>query len=82
MTEDSSSAKSPKAFKKGALIRVNRDAYISSLEAAASDPIPPAYIFKGPGEILNIKDEYCQVRWRMPVPDVWLKINQLESWSE
>ena len=70
-----------KAFKKGSLVRVNRQAYQSSLESKASDPLPPEYIFEGPGELLAVKGDYCQVRWRMPVPDVWLRIDQLESWA-
>ena len=41
----------------------------------------PSYIFEGPGELLAIKGEYGKVRWRMPVPDVWLRIDQLEAWS-
>ena len=38
------------SFKKGALVRVNRKAYVGSLEAAASAPEPPAYLLEGPGE--------------------------------
>jgi len=69
------------AFKKGALVRVARASYGSSLEAAASDPEPPAYIFEGPGEILAIKGDYAQLRWRRPVPDVWLRLDQLEDYG-
>ncbi len=68
-------------FKRGALVRVNRIAYESSIEALASDPSPAEYIFEGPGELLTIKGEYAQIRWRRPVPDVWLPVNQLESWT-
>ncbi len=71
----------PKRFRKGALVRVRRKAYEESIEFQASDPKPPEYIFQGPGELLSIKGEYCQIRWRMPVPDVWLKIDYLENWS-
>ena len=74
-------AKAPPALKKGALVRVNRQAYAGSVEAGASDPTPPGYIFEGPGEILVVKGDYAQVRWRRPVPDVWLKLAQLEAWS-
>ena len=74
-------AAKPAALKKGALVRVSRAAYGGSLEAAASDPAPPAYIFEGPGEILAVKGDYAQLRWRRPVPDVWLRLNQLEPWS-
>ena len=80
MAETSEPVKAPAALKKGALVRVNREAYSQSIEAAASDSSPPDYIFQGPGEILTIKGEYGQVRWRMPVPDVWLRLDQLESY--
>ena len=69
------------AFRKGALVRVNRKSYESSLEAQASDGVVSEYIFNGPGELLAVKGDYAQVRWRMPVPDVWLRVDQLESWS-
>ncbi|QNJ30102.1 NADH dehydrogenase I subunit NdhO [Synechococcus sp. A15-24] len=69
----------PAALRKGALVKVNRAAYNASLEAAASDPIAPDYIFEGPGELLLVKGDYGQVRWNRPVPDVWLRMDQLES---
>ncbi len=82
MAETPTAAAAPAApapLKKGALVRVNREAYRSSLEAGASDPQAPAYIFEGPGEILAVKGEYAQLRWRLPVPDVWLRLDQLET---
>lgn len=85
MAETSSSpapaAKSTPTLKKGALVRVNRAAYEGSTEAGASDLNPPAYIFEGPGELLVVKGSYGQVRWRRPVPDVWLRMDQLEVFS-
>ena len=71
----------PKPFRKGALIKVDRARYQNSLESLASDDALPAYIFDGPGEILAIKGEYVQLRWRLPVPDVWLRLDQLQSWT-
>jgi hypothetical protein len=68
-------------LKKGSLVKLNRNAYLGSLEAAASDPEPPAYLFEGPGEILAVKGDHAQLRWRRPVPDVWLRMDQLEPWS-
>ena len=68
-------------FRKGALVRVKREAYKNSLEERASNSSPPEYIFEGPGELLVIKGDYAQIRWRLPVPDVWLRIDQLESCS-
>ena len=82
MTENIPSINSSKPFKKGNLVRVNINTYKNSLEAKASDELPPNYILDGPGEILAIKGEYAQIRWRRPVPDVWLKLNQLEEWSQ
>ncbi len=81
MAEEVEQKKLPNKFRRGALVRVNRKAYESSMEAKASDPCLPDYIFQGPGELLLIKGDYCQVRWRLPIPDVWLRIDQLEAWS-
>ena len=70
-----------KPFRKGALVQVNRKAYLKSSQSLSSDPSPPQYIFEGPGEVLLIKGDFCQVRWRKPVPDVWLKADLLVPWS-
>ena len=79
--ESTPSAKPAVTLKKGALVRVNRASYMGSVEASASDPRPPEYIFQGHGELLLVKGDYGQVRWRRPVPDVWLKLSQLEVFS-
>jgi len=67
------------AIKKGSLVKVNRAAYAGSLEAKASDSTAPDYIFEGPAEVLLIQGDYAQLRFRRPVPDVWLRADQLES---
>ena len=69
-----------KLLKKGSLVFVNKSIYDNSLEALASDKDLPSYVFEGPGEILSIKEEYAQVRWRRPVPDVWFKLDQLKEY--
>ena len=69
------------AIRKGTLVRVNREAYLGSLEAQASAPQPPAYLLEGPGEVLVIKNDHAQLRFRQPVPDVWLRLDQLEEFS-
>ena len=69
-----------KPLRKGSLVCVNKDIYLNSLEALASDTDLPSYVFEGPGEILGIKEEYAQVRWRRPVPDVWFKLDQLKEY--
>ena len=80
-TETPAAASKPVALKKGALVRLNLQAYQGSLEATASDPVPPAYVVEGPGEILVVKGDFAQIRWRRPVPDVWLRLDQLESYG-
>jgi len=41
--------------------------------------VAPDYIFEGPAEVLVIKGDYAQLRFRRPVPDVWLRADQLEN---
>lgn len=69
-----------KKFRKGDLVKVDREKYSNSLESKASDPILPEYIFEGPGEVLLIKGDYFQVRWRRPVPDVWINSDHIVSY--
>ena len=71
-----------KPLKKGSLVFVDRENYTKSIESQASDYDLPNYIFEGPGEILSVNDEYAQVRWRKPVPDVWLKLDQLKEYIQ
>ncbi len=71
-----------KPLKKGTLVFVDKANYIKSIEALASDDFLPKYVFEGPGEILSVKDEYAQVRWRRPVPDVWLRLDQLKEYLQ
>jgi hypothetical protein len=28
-----------------------------------------------------LKGDYAQLRWRLPVPDVWLRLDQLEAFG-
>ena len=70
-----------KPLKKGSLVFVDNDIYAKSIESLASDGDLPRYVFEGPGEILSIKEEYAQVRWRRPVPDVWFKLDQLKEYG-
>ena len=69
-----------KPFKKGSLVVLDKNKYANSVESLASDIELPNYVFEGPGEILSIKDDYAQVRWRRPVPDVWFKLDQLKEY--
>jgi hypothetical protein len=78
-TAASPEAAAKSTIKKGSLVRVSRSAYANSLEAQASDAVAPDYIFEGPAEVLMIKGDYAQLRFRRPVPDSWLRVNQLEA---
>ena len=69
-----------KPLKKGSLVYIDKDIYSRSIEALSSDKDLPNYLFEGPGEILVVKEEYAQVRWRRPVPDVWFKLDQLKEY--
>ena len=59
-------------------LRGRREAWAHSPESGIRDAIAPRYIFEGPGEILAVRDNYGQIRWHKPVPDVWLCLDQLE----
>ncbi|MEA5509694.1 NAD(P)H-quinone oxidoreductase subunit O [Crocosphaera sp. UHCC 0190] len=65
-------------IKKGALVRAVREQLNNSLEAKASDTRFPPYMFETKGEILELTDEYALVRFSVPTPSVWLRIDQLE----
>lgn len=80
-TESPAAPAKAETLKKGSLVRLNLQAYQGSLEASASDPVPPAYVVEGPGEILAVKGDFAQIRWRRPVPDVWLRLDQLQSYG-
>ena len=78
--DSQSTPKIVKKFRKGDLVKVEREKYSNSLESKASDSNLPEYIFKGPGELLLLKGDYCQIRWRRPVPDVWINIDHIVSY--
>ena len=68
-----------KPLKKGSLVVLDYEIYTNSTESLASDKDLPNYVFVGPGEILAIKEDYAQVRWRRPVPDIWFRLDQLKE---
>ena len=75
--DSQSTPKVIKKLRKGDLVKVEREKYINSLESKASDEDLPEYIFQGPGEVLVIKGDYCQIRWRRPVPDIWINSDHI-----
>ena len=67
------------AIKKGSLVRVVRDKLDNSLESKASDTRFPAYLFESKGEVLDLKDDYALVKFYVPAPNIWLRVDQLEA---
>ncbi|MDJ0719797.1 MAG: NAD(P)H-quinone oxidoreductase subunit O [Prochloraceae cyanobacterium] len=65
-------------MKKGALVRAVREKLENSVEATASDNRFPPYIFESKGEIVDMNDEYALVKFYVPTPNVWFRIDQLE----
>lgn len=70
------------AVKKGEMVRVVREKLENSLEAQASDTRFPTYIYESQGEIMEIKGDYAFVKFgKVPTPNIWLRLDQLESFS-
>lgn len=65
-------------IKKGSLVRANREKLENSVEAQASDTRFPPYLFDTDGEVLDIKGDYACIRFLVPTPNVWLRLDQLE----
>ncbi|GAB4536203.1 MAG: photosynthetic/respiratory NAD(P)H-quinone oxidoreductase subunit O [Pleurocapsa sp.] len=65
-------------LKKGALVRAVREKLEGSVEAKASDTRFPSYIFESKGEIQEMDEEYALVKFYVPTPNVWLRLDQLE----
>ncbi|MBD1821409.1 NAD(P)H-quinone oxidoreductase subunit O [Cyanobacteria bacterium FACHB-DQ100] len=68
--------------KKGDMVRVIREKLENSLEAKASDPRFPNYIFETKGEIVDLKGDYAYVKFgTVPTPNIWLRQDQLEPFK-
>lgn len=65
-------------IKKGSLVHVVRDKLENSVEAKASDPRFPKYLFDSKGEIVEVEGEYALVKFYVPTPNIWLRLDQLE----
>lgn len=70
------------AVKKGSTVRAIREKLDNSLEATASDPRFPLYIFETKGEVLETNGDYALVKFgQVPTPNVWLRLDQLEEFK-
>ncbi|MBW4487716.1 MAG: NAD(P)H-quinone oxidoreductase subunit O [Trichocoleus desertorum ATA4-8-CV12] len=68
------------AVKKGDLVRAIREKLENSLEAQASDSRFPPYLFETKGEIVDMRGDYALVKFgQVPTPNIWLRVDQLES---
>ncbi len=68
------------AMKRGTLVRAIRERLQGSLEAQASDPMLPTYVFETAGEIVDIKGDYVQIKFgAVPTPPIWLRADQVEE---
>ena len=65
-------------IKKGALVRAVREKLEGSVEAKASDDRFPDYIFNSKGEIVEMNDEYVLVKFYVPTPNIWFRLDQIE----
>ena len=68
----------PGKIKKGALVRAVKEKLEGSLEAKASDNRFPNYIFDSKGEIVDMNDEYALVKFYVPTPNIWFRLDQIE----
>lgn len=68
------------AIKKGTMVKAIREKLEGSVEAQASDPRFPSYLFESAGEVLDIKGDYAFVKFgKVATPNIWLRIDQLED---
>ena len=66
-------------IKKGSIVHANREKLENSLEAKASDPRFPPYLFETKGEVMDTRGDYALVKFgQVPTPNIWLRIEQLE----
>jgi hypothetical protein len=66
-------------IKKGSLVRATREKLENSTEALASDTRFPAYLFESNGEIVELEGDYALVKFYVPTPNIWLRVDQLEA---
>lgn len=68
------------AIKRGSLVRAVREQLQGSLEAQASDPLIPNYVFETAAEVVDVKDDYLQLKFGVvPTPTIWLRADQVEE---
>ena len=67
-------------LKRGDLVTAVREKLENSLEAKASDPRFPPYLFETKGDSVDLADDYALVKFgTVPTPNIWLRLDQLEK---
>ncbi len=67
------------AVKRGDFVKAVKEKLENSLEAKASDPRLPSYLFETPGEVVELSGDYALVKFGItPTPNIWLRVDQLE----
>jgi hypothetical protein len=70
------------AVKRGDFVKAVKEKLENSLEAKASDPRLPNYLFETPGEVVELSGDYALVKFGItPTPNIWLRVDQLEPFS-
>jgi hypothetical protein len=68
------------AIKKGAMVTAIRTKLEDSPEALANDTRWSSYIFETPGEIVEIRGDFVQVKFgRVPTPPIWFNKDQVQE---
>ena len=66
-------------LKKGSLVRAIPEKLQNSLEAQASDTRFSSYLFETNGEILDVRGDYALVKFAVPTPNIWFKLDHLQG---
>jgi len=70
------------AIKRGDFVKAVKDKLENSLEAKASDPRLPSYLFETAGEVVDLSGDYALVKFGItPTPNIWLRVDQLEPFN-
>jgi hypothetical protein len=73
----------PMPIKRGDFVRAIKDKLENSLEALASDPRLPSYLFTSKGEVVDLSGDYALVKFGItPTPNIWLRLEQLEEFKD
>jgi hypothetical protein len=68
------------ALKKGTLVTAIREKLENSPEATANDVRWSSYIFETPGEVVEIRGDYVQVKFgKVPTPPIWFNKEQVRE---